>query len=175
VHRGKWLLETVLGTPPPPPPPDVNNQLPEEKDAGKPLLTGPQRLAKHRADPACASCHRLIDPLGLALENFDPVGKWRDKEGGQAIDARGALIDSTKFNGVAELKKALLSRKEDFVRGVVEKMLAYALGRKLDFYDFAAVNQITRAVVKDDYKFSRLVVEVALSYPFRHRRVKGSD
>ena len=88
VHRGKWVLETILGTPPPPPPPDVDNQLPEEAE-GKKNLTVPQRLAKHRDNPACISCHRLIDPLGMAFENFDPVGKWRDKDQGQPIDARG--------------------------------------------------------------------------------------
>src|SRR5439155_12545246 len=131
-------------TPPPPPPADVNNQLAEAKDDKKPL-TVPQRLAKHRAEAACAGCHRLIDPLGTAFENFDPVGKWRDKDEGQAIDTRGTLVDGKKFDGVMELKTLLLSRKEDFVRCVVEKMLAYALGRKLEFYDVATVKQIMRA------------------------------
>ncbi len=174
VHRGKWVLETLLGAPPPPPPPDVDNQLKEAKDDTRKPLTVPQRLAKHRDNAACVSCHRLIDPLGMAFENFDPVGKWRDKDEDQPIDARGTLVDGTKINGIVELKALLLARKEDFVRCLAEKMLAYALGRQLQFSDAVKVKKITRAVVKDDYKFSRLVVEVALSYPFRHRRVKES-
>jgi hypothetical protein len=172
VHRGKWVLETILGTPPPPPPPDVDNQLKEDDKGGKKPLTVPQRLAKHRDNPACVSCHRLIDPLGMAFENFDPVGQWRDRDEGQLIDARGQLADGAKFNGVAGLKSALLSRKDAFVRGTAEKMLAYALGRNLGPGDAATVRKITQAVIKDDYKFSRLVVEAVLSYPFRHRRVK---
>lgn len=174
VHRGKWVLQTILGTPPPPPPPDVDNVLKEDSDEKKPL-TVPQRLAKHRDNKACSACHRLIDPLGMAFENFDPVGRWRDRDEGQPIDAKGELVDGSKFDGVVGLKKVLLSRKEDFVRCLAEKMLTYALGRKLEFYDVATVNRITQAVLKDGCKFSRLVVEVALSYPFRHRRVKETD
>jgi hypothetical protein len=174
VHRGKWILETILGTPPPPPPPDVDNVLKEEKDEGKMNLTVPQRMARHRANPACYSCHQMIDPLGMAFENFDPVGKWRDQDQDQPIDARGTLVDGKEFNGVAELKALLLSRKDDFTRCFVEQMLAYALGRKLEFYDAATVKQITQAVAQDECKLSRVVVEVARSYPFRHRRTKES-
>jgi hypothetical protein len=172
VHRGKWVLETILGTPPPPPPPDVNNQLAEEKE-GKKELTVPQRLARHRNNPACSSCHQMIDPLGMAFETFDPVGRWRDRDQGQPIDARGALVDGKKFNGIVELKALLLSRKEEFVRSFVEQMLAYALGRKLELSDAATVKQITRAVILDDCKLSRVVVEVVKSYPFRYRRANG--
>ena len=150
VHRGKWILETFLGTPPPPPPPDVDNQLKETRDSEKKRLTVPQRLALHRANPACASCHRMIDPLGMAFETYDPVGQWRDKDEGQPIDARGSLVDGEKFNGIVELKALLVSRKEDFVRTFTEQMLAYALGRKLEVYDAATVKQITAAVVQDD-------------------------
>lgn len=172
VHRGKWILETILGTPPPPPPPEVDNVLKEEKEEGKKSLTVPQLMARHRANPACYSCHQMIDPLGMAFETFDPVGRWRDKDQDQPIDARGTLVDGKEFNGVAELKALLLSRKEDFSRNFVEQMLAYALGRKLEFYDAATVKQITQAVAQDEYKLSRVVVEVAKSYPFRHRRTK---
>jgi hypothetical protein len=174
VHRGKWVLETILGTPPPPPPANVDNQLKEDREDNKKPLTVPQRLAKHRDNPACVSCHRLIDPLGMALENFDLVGRWRAKDQDKPVDARGTLVDGKKFTGIVELKELLLSRKEDFVRCLVEKMLAYALGRKLEFYDIVTVKKITQAVVKDRCRFSRLVVEVTLSYPFRHRRVKES-
>lgn len=172
VHRGKWILETILGTPPPPPPPEVDNVLKEEKEEGKTNLTVPQLMAKHRANAACFSCHQMIDPLGMAFETYDPVGKWRDKDQDQPIDARGTLVDGKEFNGVVELKALLMSRKEDFSRCFVEQMLAYALGRKLEFYDAATVKQITQAVAQDEYKLSRVVVEVARSYPFRHRRTK---
>jgi hypothetical protein len=175
VHRGKWMLETILHTPPPPPPPEVDNQLKEEKEEGKKLLTVPQRLARHRDSPACSSCHQMIDPLGMAFETFDPVGRWRDKDQDQPSDARGVLPGGAKFDGIVELKTQLLSRKEDFVRAFVEQMLASALGRKLEFYDAATVKQITLAVLEDDCKFSRVVVEVARSYPFRYRRVKEPD
>lgn len=169
VHRGKWVLETILGTPPPPPPPEVDNVLPEEPDGMK-KLTVPQLMARHRNNPACFSCHQMIDPLGIALENFDPAGKWRDRDQGQLIDTRGELVDGTRFDGVVELKAALMARKDDFVRGFVENMLTYALGRRLDFYDVPTVQRITRAVREDGYRFSRVVLEVARCYPFRNCR-----
>lgn len=173
VQRGKWILETILGITPPPPPPEVDNVLKEER--GNERLTVPQLLARHRDNPACASCHNLIDPLGLAFENFDPVGRWRERDQDQPVAARGALADGTKFDGIVELKTLLLARKEEFVRGFVERMLAYALGRKLEFYDAATVRQIVTAVTRDDYKLSRVVVEVARSYPFLQRRVNEGN
>jgi hypothetical protein len=171
VHRGKWVLEAILGAPPPPPPPEVDNVLKEETDAGKQQLTVPQLLAKHRDNPACYSCHQRIDPLGMAFERFDPVGRWRDTDRGQPIEARGTLIDGATFDGIGELKTLLMSRRDEFVRCFVEQMLAYSLGRKLRFYDEPTVKKIVQAVAEDNYKFSRVVVEVALSYPFRHRRI----
>ncbi len=171
VHRGKWVLETILGTPPPPPPPDVDNVLKEAKDEGK-NLTVRQRLERHRANAACFTCHRLIDPLGMALETFDPIGKWRDKDQGQPIDSTGTLVDGKEFKGIEDLKALLMLRKDDFVRCFVERMLTYALGRKLEYYDAATVKQIAKAVAEDGYKFSRVVVEVAKCYPFRNRRVR---
>jgi hypothetical protein len=108
----------------------------------------------------------------MALETFDPVGRWRDKDQDQPIDATGTLVDGKEFKGVEELKVLLLSRKDEFVRCFVEKMLTYALGRKLEYYDAATVKQITAAVAQDSYRFSRVVVEVAKSYPFRYRRVR---
>ena len=170
VHRGKWVLETILGAPPPPPPPDVDNVLKEDTEEGKQRLTVPQLLAKHRANPACYSCHQRIDPLGMAFETFDPTGRWRDQDQHQPIDGRGVLVDGAEFNGIVELKALLMSRKEEFVRCFVEQMLAYALGRKLEFYDDPTVKKIAQAVAADHYRFSRVVVEVAKSYPFRHRR-----
>jgi hypothetical protein len=170
VHRGKWVLETILGTPPPPPPPEVDNVLKDDSGDGKKKLTVPQLMEMHRNNPACYSCHRLIDPLGIAFENFDPVGKWRDRDQDQPIDASGSLIDGTAYRGIEGLRTVLMSRKDDFVRCFVEQMLTYALGRKLEFYDMFTVRQIADAVAGDDYRFSRVVVEVAKSYPFRHRR-----
>lgn len=173
VHRGKWILETILGTPPPPPPPEVDNVLKEAKaEEGMKKPTVPQLLERHRNHAACRSCHRLIDPLGIAFESFDPVGKWRERDQDQPIDVRGALVDGKEFNGIVELKAVLLSRKDDFIRCFTEQMLAYALGRKLEFYDVATVKQIAQRVAQEDCKLSRVVVEVAKSYPFRHRRVK---
>ena len=171
VARGKWMLETFLATPPPPPPPDVDNVLREEKQDKK-ELTVRQRMEKHRADVNCVSCHRLIDPLGMALEKFDPVGRWRESDQGQPIDTSGELVDGKKFKGIEELKGVLLSRKEDFTHAFVQHMLAYALGRKLDYYDAKTVREITAQVASDDYKFSRVVMEIAKSYSFRYRRVK---
>src|SRR4029079_14422595 len=113
VSRGKWVLETILGAPPAPPPPDVDNVLREDKENTK-NLTVRQRMERHRADKHCASCHQLIDPLGMALENFDPVGRWRESDQGQPIDASGELVDGSKFKGIAELKRLLVSRKEEF-------------------------------------------------------------
>ncbi|MFM8271986.1 MAG: DUF1588 domain-containing protein, partial [Gemmata sp.] len=174
VHRGKWVLEAILGTPPPPPPPDVDNVLKEDTEDGKALAV-PRLMAKHRNSAACSSCHNMIDPLGLAFENFDPVGRWRDRDQDRPIDARGTLGDGKQFNGAAELKALLMSRKDEFTRNFVEQMLTYALGRKLEFYDVATVKEITRAVVADDYKLSRVVIEVVKSYPFRMRRIEGAE
>lgn len=170
VHRGKWVLETILGTPPPPPPPEVDNVLKE--DDGKKKLTVPQLMARHRDHPSCFACHQMIDPLGIAFETFDPTGRWRDQDQEQSIDTRGQMLDGTKFNGAVELKAVLLARKDEFTRGFVEKMLTYALGRKLDYYDVATVNRITQAVKDDGYKFSRVVIEVVRSYSFHHCRAK---
>lgn len=116
----------------------------------------------------------MIDPLGMALETFDPVGRWRDRDQEQPINASGALADGREFKDVVELKARLLERKEEFVRSFVEAMLTYALGRKLEFCDAVTVKQIARAVVQDEYRFTRVVVEVAKSYPFRHRRVRDA-
>jgi hypothetical protein len=129
-------------------------------------------MEKHRADTACASCHRLIDPLGMALESFDPVGRWRVTDQEQPIDPSGELIDGTKFKGIEDLKTVLLAHKDDFTRSFVEHALTYALGRRLSYYDVKTVGEIVNRVSADGHRFSRVLVEVATSYPFRHRRVK---
>lgn len=168
VLRGKWLLEEVLGTPPPPPPPLVAT-LPSD-DKKKDGLTFRQRLEEHRKDPNCAACHSRLDPLGFALENFDPIGRWRTKIDDEPVDASGQLLGGEQVNGPVALKKALLARKNLFIRHVTEKMLAYALGRGLEYYDIPAVKKIADDLADDNYRSTRLVVEVIKSMPFRMRR-----
>jgi Protein of unknown function (DUF1592)/Protein of unknown function (DUF1588)/Protein of unknown function (DUF1585)/Protein of unknown function (DUF1587)/Protein of unknown function (DUF1595) len=169
VQRGKWVLENILGTPPPPPPPNVP-PLTDENPVGK-VLTMRERMAQHRANPACSSCHQLMDPIGLSFEHFDATGRWRNQsEGDSAIDAAGALPSGVTFEGVAGLKKALLSRSEVFVTTVTEKLLTFALGRGMDYYDAPAIRAITREARNNDYRFSSLVLGVVKSTPFQIRR-----
>ena len=173
--RGKWVLENILGAPPPPPPPNVPS-LKENKEVQ--ALTMRQRMEQHRANPACAVCHTRMDPLGFALENFDAIGRWRAAEGINPIDSSGALPDGTKFQGSAGLRNVLLDKREEFARTVTEKLLTYALGRGLEYYDAPAVRQITReaALVKDSdpagspYRWSSLVLGIIKSTPFQMRR-----
>ncbi len=168
VLRGKWVLENILGTPPPPPPPNVPELEGATRD-GKPL-TMRQRMEEHRANPVCAACHARMDPLGFALENFDAIGGWRDTEAGTLIDASGVLPDGTRFEGAPGLRKVLLSRREDFVRNVTEKLLTYALGRGTEYYDAPAVRSIMREAAPSDYRWSSLIVGIVKSTPFQMRR-----
>ncbi len=168
VGRGKWVLENVLGTPPPPPPPNVPELEPAE-DSGR-VLAMRERMEQHRANPVCASCHRLMDPLGLALENFDAVGRWRGHmPGGIAIDASGAMPDGTPFDGPADLRGLLVRNPEQFVTVVTEKLLTYALGRGVEYYDAPSVREITRAAAGHDYGLASLIVGVVKSTPFQMR------
>jgi hypothetical protein len=166
VLRGKWLLESILGTPPPPPPPNV----PELKqEAGEAPATIRELLAKHRESQACASCHDRIDPLGFALENYDVLGRWRDTEAGRPVDAQGELPDGTRFEGPAGLKTALLERKDIFVRHVATKMLGYALGRGLTLQDSCVVDDIVKKVESERYSTQTLIREIVFSVPFRYQ------
>lgn len=169
VKRGKWVLEQILNSPPPPPPPDVP-ELKEEKQ-----LTGTLRrvMEQHRENAVCASCHNRMDPLGFAFENFDAIGRWRDKDGKFAVDASGVLPDGRKFQGPAELKKILKEKKEMFGRCLAEKMLTYGLGRGLEYYDKCAVDKIVAALARNDYRFSTLLLEVVQSEPFQMRTAVG--
>jgi hypothetical protein len=166
VLRGKWVLENILGTPPPPPPPNVP-ALQENKDTER--LTMRQRMEQHRANPVCASCHARMDPLGFALENFDAIGRWRTSEADIPIDASGALPDGTRFQGVSELRKILLSHREQFVRTVTEKMLTYALGRGVEYYDQPAIRGILREAAPNRYRWSALILGIVESTPFQMR------
>jgi len=166
VKRGRWVLEQLLGTPPPPPPPNVP-ELDNQKE-----LTGTlrRRMEQHRANPNCASCHTQMDAIGFAMENYDAIGAWRTKDGEDAIDATGTLPDGKSFTGAAELKAVLKDKKALFVRNLAEKMLTYALGRGIEYYDGRALRQITAELAKQDYKFSALVKAIVKSDPFRQRR-----
>jgi hypothetical protein len=172
VLRAKWLLENILGTPPSPPPPDVP-PLSAETTPGEPR-TVRERLAQHRRSPVCANCHAPMDPLGFALENFDAIGRWRTTDAGIAIDAAAVLADQiTTFEGPAGLRRVLLSRSEQFVETVTEKLLTYALGRGLEYYDRPVVRAITRDAEADDYRWSSLILGVVDSTPFRMRRAEA--
>ncbi len=170
VLRGKWILENILGTPPPAPPPNVP-ALKENGDNGKPLSMR-QLMEQHRANPTCATCHKVLDPLGFSLENFDAIGQWRTKEAAGPIDASGELADGTKVNGPAELRKAILRRPEQFVGTMTEKMLTYALGSGLEYYDMPAVRGIVREAAKNNYRFSSLVLAITRSIPFEEKQAQ---
>ncbi len=168
VLRGKWILENVLGTPAPPPPPNVPAL--KENDEGGKVTTVRERLEEHRKNPACATCHRVMDPLGFSLDNFDAVGRYRTKEEGLPIDASGQLADGTKINGVVDLRQALLKHPERFVGTMTEKLMTYALGRGLEYYDMPVVREITRDAARNDYHFSSIVMGIVQSTPFQMKR-----
>ncbi len=167
VIRGKWILENILGMPPPPPPANV----PALKDnTVSSSLSVRERLAEHRANVACASCHNLMDPVGFALENFDAVGRWRTIEEGRPIDSTGGLPDGSRFDGVAGLERALLKRPELFVGTLTEKLLTFALGRGVEYHDAPAIRKIVRDARAKNYRFSSLIVGIATSTPFQMRK-----
>jgi mono/diheme cytochrome c family protein len=164
--RGKWLLENLLGSPPPPPPANVPGL---ETTAGAAPKTIRERLESHRANPACASCHQVMDPLGFAMENFDAIGGWRTLEAGRAVDASGAFTDGSAVDGAAELRDALLADPTVFADTVTRKLLTYALGRGLQYYDMPVVRHLLEEARDDNYKFSDIVIGIVESAPFRMR------
>ena len=169
VLRGKWVLTNILGTPPPPPPADVPD-LPDRGEDGRPA-TVRDRMIQHREDPVCAACHLPMDPLGLALENYDAIGRWRSTgQANLAIDASGQLPNGTEFYGPRGLRTLLLERPEQFSGTVTEKLLAYAIGRGPEYYDRPTVRDITRAAALDNYRWSSIIVGIVQSTPFRMRR-----
>jgi hypothetical protein len=169
TFRGKWLLENVLGSPPPPPPANVPS-LKDRSEDGR-ILSVRDQMERHRADPACSGCHARMDPLGFALENFDAIGRWRGSsgEGEIPVDATGVLPDGTRFEGPAELRKLLLSRREEVVTTVTEKLLTYALGRGLEYYDRPAVRKIVGDAAPE-YRWSSIILGIVRSVPFQMRR-----
>jgi Protein of unknown function (DUF1592)/Protein of unknown function (DUF1588)/Protein of unknown function (DUF1585)/Protein of unknown function (DUF1587)/Protein of unknown function (DUF1595)/Cytochrome C oxidase, cbb3-type, subunit III len=165
--RGKWVLENILSAPPPAPPANVPSLESSNKD-GKPLSVR-QMLEMHRASPVCASCHARMDPLGLSLENFDAIGRWRTTDAGHPIDASGVLLDGTKVDGPRELREALMAQRTQFVKTVTEKLLTYALGRGLEYYDAPTVRAIDRAAAADDYRWSSVILGIVKSAAFQMR------
>jgi mono/diheme cytochrome c family protein len=171
--RGKWLLENMLAAPPPPPLPNVPALEASNKE-NKPLSVR-DMLEMHRKNPVCASCHARMDPLGLSLENFDAIGQWRTTDAGTPINASGVLLDGTKVDGPAALRRALVAQKEQFVRTVTGKLLTYALGRGLEYYDAPATRGVVRASAADDYRWSSVVLALVRSAPFQMRRAATPD
>jgi hypothetical protein len=173
VLRGKWLLANILGAPPAPPPADV----PSLKDAGQDGQPRSlrDRMEQHRKNPACAGCHQRMDPLGFALENFDALGKWRAVADGENVDASASLPDGAVFNGVAGLRNLLIRHQDDFVRTLSEKLLAYGIGRGIEYYDMAAVREIARESAAADNRWSSLILGVVRSKPFSMAIVKENE
>jgi hypothetical protein len=170
VIRGKWILGNILGLAPPPPP----NNVPALKEVHgvEKAVSMRQRMAQHRDNPACSGCHKLMDPIGFSMENYDAIGRWRTHESGEPIDASGGLPDGSKFEGVTGLQKALLSHPEVFVSTMAEKLLTYSLGRGVEYYDAPAIRKVVRESRDNNYRFSSLVLGIVNSTPFQMRRAK---
>jgi hypothetical protein len=175
VLRGKWIMEVLLGSPPPAPPPNVP-ALDETKDVkGGHTLSIRERMEQHRANPACMSCHKVIDPLGLALENFDVTGAWRIKDNEVPVDPVGDLYDGTKLDGPAALRAALLNHKDAVLLSFTEHLMTYALGRRVEAFDMPAIRQVIREAAADDYKVSTFVQGVVATQAFRMSRIEAAD
>jgi len=163
VKRGKWILENLLNTPPPPPPPNI-----PELEKGKLVGTLRQRMEQHRNNPACAACHNMMDPLGFALENYDAVGRYRKRDGGSDIDALGRMPDGTEFVGADGLRRVLATeRREQFVKALIEKMMTYAIGRGVEYYDKCAVDKILSDARPNDFRFAYILAGIIESDPFQ--------
>jgi hypothetical protein len=170
--RGKWVMEVLLGTPPPPPPPNV-----PALDSTKPIkdgrvLTVRERMEEHRANAACSSCHRMIDPIGLSLENFDVTASWRIKDAGVPIDASTVLYDGTPMNGPASLREALLKYSDAFIGNFTENLLMYAAGRRMQYYDMPAVRGVVREAARNNNRFSSFILGIVNSAPFQMSKVE---
>jgi cytochrome c551/c552 len=175
VLRGKWVMEVLMGTPPPPPPPDIPtlDQTADAKD-GK-MLTTRERMEMHRANPTCNACHRFMDPIGLALDNFDVTGRWRERENGAALDTRGDFYDGSPITSPAELTRALMKRPVPLLRNFTENLFAYALGRRAEYYDQPAIRAIVKAAEANDYRMSSFILGVIKSDAFQMKRVDSEE
>jgi mono/diheme cytochrome c family protein len=177
VRRGAWILDNIIGTPPASPPPNVSALLKDNKVGAKVFKSVRERLAEHRSQSSCNACHGILDPIGFSLENFDAVGRWRNVElfAGTPIDATGTLPDGTKLAGPDDLRAALLRNPEQFVQTLTEKLMTYALGRDLEYYDMPTVRKIVHSSAADNYRFSSLVLGIVESDAFRLKKVDQND
>jgi hypothetical protein len=166
VNRGKYVLTNILGTPPPSPPANVPplNEAPEKS------LSMRERMAQHRSNTVCANCHKLMDPIGLALENFDAIGRWRTMDGEAAIDPSDTLYNGTKVSGPGDLRQVILSHPDQFVRTMTEMLMTYGIGRGLEYYDMPTVRSIVKEAARTNYRFSSLVLGVVKSAPFQMKK-----
>jgi len=168
-------MEVLLGAPPPPPPPNVPALEQTDAAIGGKLLSTRERMEEHRKNPACASCHKVIDPLGLALDNFDVTGRWRIKESGKPVDATGVMYDGTKLDGPASLRAALLNHKDVFLETFTENLMTYALGRRVEYYDMPTVRAIVRGAAKADYRASAFILGIVNSPAFQMTRADVTE
>jgi hypothetical protein len=175
VLRGKWVMEVLLASPPPAPPPNVPT-LEETKGVSEArVLTVRERMEQHRSNPACNSCHRVIDPLGLALENFDVTGQWRIKDGGSPIDPAGTLYDGSQISGPVGLREALLKRSDVVVTSFTESLMTYALGRRVEAYDMPTIRKIVNEGKKNNYRMSSFIMGVINSPAFQMKRAEAVE
>jgi hypothetical protein len=172
VQRGKWILTNLIGMPPDPPPPGVP-ELKAHADAGK-VTSLRERMEEHRKNPACAGCHKVMDPIGFSLENFDAVGQWRTADEGAKIDPAGVMFNGAKIDGPVALREILMAKPEIFTGVLTEKLMIYALGRGLQYYDMPGVRAIVRDAARNDYRFSSIVLGIVKSAPFE-TKVKGTE
>jgi hypothetical protein len=168
-------MEVLMGTPPPPPPPDVPELEATEGVSGNRLLTTRERLELHRTNPTCYACHRFMDPMGLALDNFDATAKWRERENGMPLDTKGEFYDGTPISSRSELVQALLKRPEPLVRNFTENLMAYALGRRVEAYDQPTIRSITRSAKDKGYRISSFILGVVTSDAFQRKRSESID
>jgi uncharacterized protein DUF1588/uncharacterized protein DUF1585 len=175
VLRGKWIMEVLLGSPPPAPPPNVPplDETKASTDAGK-TLSVRERMEEHRKNPTCNACHRVIDPLGLSLDNFDVIGAWRIKDNGVPVDTTGKLYDGTELAGPASLRKALLDHQEALIRAFTDNLMAYALGRRVEYYDQPAVRTIVKKAAQNHNRFSSFVMGIVTSPAFQMARSEAA-
>jgi hypothetical protein len=174
VLRGKWVMEVLLGTPPPPPPPGVPDLEETVGSRDGRFLTTRERMELHRSNSLCRSCHQFMDPIGLALDRFDVTGKWRFRENGQPLDTRGQLYDGTPVSSPRELADALLQRPIPLVRTFTENLLRYAIGRRIEHYDYATVRAIANEGADQDYRMSAFILGVVKSDAFRMKRAESA-
>jgi hypothetical protein len=175
VKRGLWVLEVLLGTPPPPPPPNVPDLEETGEAEGGRFKSVAEQMAEHRANPACSSCHNVMDPIGLSLDNFDVTGAWRIKDRGVPVDPSGELFDGTLLNGPADLRNALLRRGDVVITHFTESLMAYALGRRTEYYDMPTIRRIVRDAEDNDFRISSFILGVAESPAFRMARAESTD